>query len=66
MRQVLISFPDAVPIGVACAAQQGAPFLLLNPYDDYVIQPGEPGCSAGTGQAALHLRMLQACVMMLS
>ena len=60
VRQVRISFPDAVPIGVACAAQQGPSTLLLNPYDDYVIQPGEPGCSAGTGRVG-HADVASLC-----
>ena len=39
---MLLSFPDAVPIGVACAEEGCLPFLLLNPYDDYIMQPGRP------------------------
>ena len=36
-KEVLVSFPKATPIGVKEAASQT---VVLNPEDDYVIQPG--------------------------
>ena len=53
LLQVLLSFPDAVPLGVECFRDGHSPQLKLNPPDDYVIQKGalsmhELGCA---GQA---------------
>ena len=36
-RQVLVSFPAATPIGVKETATDN---VMLNPEDNYVIQPG--------------------------
>ena len=43
-REVLVSFPKATPIGVEEKATLN---VLLNPQDDYLIQPGAaPNLSA--------------------
>jgi hypothetical protein len=39
-NEVLVMFPAAVPLGV----RRPDGMHIINPEDDYLIQPGRPGC----------------------
>ena len=53
-REVLVSFPKATPIGVEEKATLN---VLLNPQDDYIIQPGPPSglCAVTCNGRVLHV-----------
>ena len=53
-REVLVSFPKATPIGVKELATDK---VMLNPEDDYIIQPGIPPSLAAQLQSYAQLRV---------
>lgn len=74
-KDVMISFPDAVPCGVKVAANGGK--ILLNPDDDYVLKEGdeilviaedddtyEPGPLPEVNFPSLHVLQLYKCCLL--
>lgn len=60
LPQVLLSFPDAVPLGVECFRDRHSPQLKLNPPDDYIIKKGAPDSKAPSSGCQQAFRKLTA------